>query len=214
MKLWQSLKKPLISICVPCRDTVHSGFMSNLVSLLQHASTAAYDVNFLMLQGSLISAQRQKLAELAKEQKSKYILWLDSDMLFPSNIIDLLLAHQKDIVACNYSTRLPPYKGVAYQKIGDWNSWVKPSMDVTLLSVEAVGMGCMLVHTDVFDKLDKPWFEVFYSHELQNHIGEDFYFCINARKKNYEIFIDCAASQMIKHLGTAEFDSKLWTLSE
>lgn len=210
MKLFQSLNKPLISICIPCRDTIHTAFASDLLSLLQQSFSASYDVNFLMLQGSLISAQRQKLAELALEQNSDYIMWLDSDMGYPVDIIDSLLAHKKDIVACNYSTRITPYKGVAYKTIGNWHSWIDNNNKNKLDTVEGVGMGCMLVNTAVFKTLPKPWFEIFYSDQYQTHLGEDFYFCIKAREYKYDIWIDLESSKQIKHFGTSEFTSKLW----
>jgi hypothetical protein len=210
VKLFQSLKKPLISICVPCRDMVHSVFASNLFALLQKSISANYDVNFLMLQGSLISAQRQRLAELAIEQNSNYVMWLDSDMGFPVDIIDSLLVHKKDIVACNYSTRTPPYKGVAYKTIGNWDSWINNENTNILDSVEGVGMGCMLVNTDVYKSLPKPWFEIFYSDQYSTHLGEDFYFCIKAREHKYDIWVDLKTSKQIKHFGTAEFQSNLW----
>lgn len=157
--------------------------------------------------GSLISRQRQKLAETAISQGSTHILWLDSDMLFPLNVVDVLLSHNQDVVACNYPTRTLPIKGVAYTKIGEWDSWL--GFDVTnerLKSVEGVGMGCMLAKTSVMERMERPWFEVTYSEKYNDHIGEDFYFCQKARSLGYQIMIDTLLSREIKHLGTTAFD--------
>jgi len=132
-------------------------------------------------------------------------MWLDSDMIFPETIIDNLLKHNCDIVACNYSTRTKPFKGVAYKKIGDWDSWVRRDDANTLVEVEGVGMGCMLVRTDVFCEMTLPWFEIEYSTEYQTHIGEDFWFCRNARSLGYKILIDTELSKKIKHCGSHDF---------
>lgn len=209
MKLFRSVNKPLIGICVPCRDMVHSAFASDLFNLLHVSSSSQYDLKLMLLQGSLISAQRQKLAELAISEGCSHIMWLDSDMGFPTNIIDALLMHKKPIVACNYSTRQSPFKGVAYKKVGDWDSWLR-SQPHGLEIVEGVGMGCMLTDCAVFKDLPKPWFEITYHNEWDNHIGEDFYFCTKARANGYEIFIDLSMSKLIKHWGTSSFDETVW----
>ena len=161
----------------------------------------------MMETGSLISKQRQRLAETAVSSDATHIMWLDSDMMFPVNCIETLLSHNTDIVACNYSTRTYPFKGVAYLSIGDWDSWLGYNdQSDQLVEVEGVGMGCMLVKTEVYKRLDKPWFEVTWHDEFNDHIGEDFYFCTKARAAGYTIQIDTNLSREISHLGTAKFD--------
>ena len=151
MRLHSNNKNIKIAICIPCRETVHSLFSYNLVQMTQWCNLAGYKVFVLMESGSLISRQRQNLTKAAIDQGASHILWLDSDMMFPADIIDSMLRHNLDIVACNYSTRTVPFKGVAYTKIGDWNSWLRPytGRGKKLRAVEGVGMGCMLVNVDV-----------------------------------------------------------------
>jgi ABC-type polar amino acid transport system ATPase subunit len=67
-----------------------------------------------MVNGTLIADQREKLAMMALKHKADYMLFLDSDMRFPKNIANRLITHDKDIVACNYSTRRLPAKPVAW----------------------------------------------------------------------------------------------------
>jgi hypothetical protein len=161
----------------------------------------------MMETGSLISRQRQNLAMSAIASGATHILWLDSDMMFPVNIAETLINHNQDIVACNYSTRSHPIKGVAYKQIGDWDSWLKPDeTSPRLREVAGVGMGCMLTKTKIFNDLEKPWFEVSWMDEYDDFIGEDFYFCILARQAGYNVMIDTVTSKELKHVGIAEFD--------
>ena len=200
-------RREKLAVCIPCRDQVQSIFSYSLIKLVQYCSTIKLPVNVFMQTGSLISKQRQDLAEAAIKSGATYILWLDSDMSFPPSIAETLMSHNTDIVACNYSTRSMPRKGVAYTKIGDWNSWIKPTDTVPRLqSVEGVGMGCMLTKIDVFSKIEKPWFEVSWSEEYSCFIGEDFYFCRSAEKSGYKIMVDTVLSRSIKHIGISEFD--------
>ena len=174
--------------------------------MMQQSHLLSCDLDLLQLQGSLISAQRQKLAETAILRGNSHILWLDSDMVFPIDIVDRLASHNLPIVACTYSTRTVPYKGVAYRTIGDWNSWISLDTDTVLEQAEGVGMGCMLVDVKIFDNMPKPWFEVTYNQSLGEHLGEDFYFCSQARKLDLPIMIDISSSKLLKHLGTMGFD--------
>jgi len=201
------LRKEKLAVCVPCRDQVQSIFSYNLIKLVQYCNTIKLPVNVFMQTGSLISKQRQDLAEAAIKSGATYILWLDSDMSFPPSIAETLMSHNTDIVACNYSTRSVPRKGVAYSKIGDWHSWIKPNNTVPRLqNVDGVGMGCMLTKVDLFSKLEKPWFDVSWIPEYSCFIGEDFYFCRSAQKLGYRIIIDTVISRNIKHIGISEFD--------
>ena len=207
MKLTKFGTQPHVAICVPCRDMVHSLFAFNLLQLVQYCQYQNIKINVLMQTGSLISRQRQNLAMSAIDAKATHILWLDSDMMYPVTVAETLLQHNQDIVACNYSTRTEPLKGVAYKKIGDWESWIRPdNVKPRLQEVAGVGMGCMLTATRVFSQLDKPYFEVSWVDDYSDFIGEDFYFCVVARQAGYKVWIDTVLSREIKHIGIAEFD--------
>jgi hypothetical protein len=207
MKLSSTNNIDRIAICIPCRDTVHSLFSYNLIQTVQFCNAAGIRVNVFMETGSLIPKQRQNLAEAAINSGATHIMWFDSDMMFPTNVIETLLSHKTDIVACNYSTRNHPFKGVAYTSIGDWNSWLGYNINgERLVDVEGVGMGCMLVKSNVYLNLNRPWFEISWNEQLNDHIGEDFYFCTKAREAGYSIKIDTHLSREIRHLGTSKFD--------
>lgn len=141
------------------------------------------------------------------EMGPTHIMWLDSDMMFPPDILERLLDRDLDIVACNYPTRSLPFKGVAYRSIGDWNSWLGNEVGESEIElVEGVGMGCMLVKAGVYHRIQRPWFEIKWNPEYMDHIGEDFYFCTKARDHGYGIAIDTIQSQKIKHIGLSAFD--------
>jgi len=195
-----------VAICVPARDQVQSIFVYHLVNLIQRCMYKNLRVELFIQTGSLISKQRQDLAQAAINSNSTHILWLDSDMSFPPDILETLLTHDLDIVAANYSTRSAPRKGVAYKTIGKWETWLKPSdTQPRLQQVEGVGMGCMLVKTSVFSYIPKPWYEVSWVPDLQEFIGEDFYFCKLAQQAGFKVWIDTNLNKQLKHIGISEF---------
>lgn len=206
MKITQPIQNTKLAICIPCREQLHAVFTYNLVKLVQYCNKIKLHIELFMQTGSLISRQRQQLASTAIEAESTHILWLDTDMTFPPTIAEVLLSHNVEVVACNYSTRSTPLKGVAYTNIGDWDSYINPTNIVPRLqSVEGVGMGCMLTKTSIFSHIEKPWFEVSWVDEYNDFIGEDFYFCSLVKNAGFPVMIDTIISQKIKHIGTCEF---------
>jgi len=206
MKLNLNQSKNIVTICVPCRDTVHSMFTYSLTQLVQWSNHTKQLVNLLMETGSIIAQQRSRLADAAIANGSTHILWLDSDMSFPATTLETLLSHDLDIVACNYSKRSAPFTGTAYSKFGQWDSWLRYNdVNPRLQPVDGVGMGCMLVKTSVFQKIPRPCFNITWSEEFGGFFGEDFYFCGLAREAGYQVMIDTILSQNIKHIGSSSF---------
>jgi len=200
--------KPInLSICVPTRDTVNSGFAYDLTILASrwYAEApvgSAFNLHFLS--GTLIADQRCKLVELALRANADYVLFLDSDMRFPANLINKLLAHDKEIVACNYAQRRLPVRTVAFK---DWAALdFLYSLDRDgLEAVDAVGMGAMLIKADVFKRLQYPWFQIHYLPTAKMWAGEDMFFCHLAQAAGIEVFVDHNLSRDIGHEGMFTF---------
>ena len=147
--------KPLkLSILIPTRDNVHSQFAYCLTQLYNTTREAGIDTYLFFDSSTILLNQRNNLIKKAKEVKSDYVLWLDSDMMFPPTTALRLLEHNKDIVACNYMKRSKPLKPVAYRDLSDWDSWVPMEIHDELIKVEGVGMGCMLMKLDIVVNVD------------------------------------------------------------
>ena len=202
--MWES--KPLkLSILVPTRDMVHSHFTFSLINLVKTMTELGIDTYTFFDSSTILLNQRERLIEKAREINSDYVLWLDSDMMFPSTVAVRLLEHNKDIVACNYMRRSLPLKTVAYTDVYDWDSWVPMSPQDELVEVQGIGMGGMLMKTSAFDQLEKPYFEFRYKEDTQDWYGEDFVLLHKLRNNNYKIYVDTILSMDIKHVGTYAF---------
>ena len=196
-----------LSICIPARETVHSAFAYDLCLLSTYwyaKSPEGSALNIHMVNGTLIADQRQKLAMMALQHGADYALFLDSDMRFPRDLAQRLIARNQDVVACNYSTRRLPAKSVAWSDFSMQKFVTSHDRD-GIEPIDAIGMGAMLVKTDVFRKLPAPWFQVVYSKSAQAFIGEDIYFCQLAKSHGFKIHVDHDASKLIRHIGSFEF---------
>jgi choline kinase len=198
--LW-SIKKPTVSILVPSRDMVHSHFAYSLSQLVKTCVENGLSIFTFFDSSTILLNQRENLIELAKESNSDYVLWLDSDMVFPSTTILRLLEHDKDIVGCNYMKRTKPIKTVAYTDVNDWDSWVKMERKSELVNVDAVGLGCILMKINVFEKLNKPYFEFRFQNDTNDWYGEDYILMEKLKDNGYDIYIDTVLSMDVKHMG-------------
>ena len=194
---------------MPCRDMLHAGFSKCLVELVKLNTMNGLDTHVVYDASTVLLTQRARLAAEAQAIGAEYMLWLDSDMIFPATTALRLLAHNEPVVACNYIRRQLPAKGVAYETIGDWENPLPFEPQDELVPVEGIGMGCMLVKTSILQEIPKPWFEFHWTEESNDYLGEDMDFCMKMADAGYTVKIDTNLSMEMRHLGTWAFGPDL-----
>lgn len=187
-----------LSICIPARDTVHTAFAKQLAFLTSRLTSKSINYDLHIIVGSVIVDQRTALVNEALKTNPSHILWLDSDIHFPHNVFERLVAHDKDIVAANYSTRYAPYRSVAFTDPNDTDK--RFDKKTGLHKIWGVGMGCMLTKASVYSELPKPWFSHEYNKGTDTFGGEDIYFCNQAMHHGIDVWLD--ADIMLAHIGT------------
>ncbi len=132
-----------------------------------------------------------------------HILFLDSDMIFPSDTLHRLARHRKPIVAANCSTRSEPVTPVA---MGMDNKRVLSIGKEGLEQVRQVGTGIMLIDIDLFKKMQPPFFENQWCEQTRAYSGEDIYFVYKAKNElGVNVFVDHDLSVQIKHVGQRKY---------
>jgi hypothetical protein len=202
MSIWKA-KPTKLAVLVPCRDTVPSLFTASLVELVKTTTMAGIDIHVIYDQSTILLSQREKLAKQALNLKADYALWLDSDMMFPSTTAMRLMGHNKDIVCSNYMKRSVPLQTVAYPERGNWEDWLPLEHDGELQEVEGIGMGCMMMKTEVLKNIEPPFFAFEYK-DGEWH-GEDFYFQQKLRDAGHKILVDMNLSTQVRHIGQWAF---------
>lgn len=199
-----------VAICVPCRDTVMTGFAFDLAKLCAYegVTRCAKGGSLMIYQvpGTLIFNQRERLAEEAIKDGADAILWVDSDMRFPKDALEILLSRDLPIVGVNATTRRFPVKPTALDIDPETNDLVKVDSKgkTGLEQVMGVGFGMVLIKKEVFLAAQKPWFW-FEQTDKGGTIGEDIYFCAKAFDVGYKTVIDHDLSMHIRHIGTYEY---------
>lgn len=206
-----------VFICIPSHDRWISGFGFDLAHLVGYFVGNPYQKDaeeplpalaIHYCQTTILPDGRQKLVDQAKKENATHILWLDCDMRFPKETLHMLLRHEKPIVGCNYMARRLPHMMTA-RKDGT-PLQTGPESD-GLVEVDHIGFGVVLTETSVFEG-DGPHFAFGWgrNEELGLHpIGEDVFFCRNARKAGHQIWVDQELSRAIGHVGEFTYTSDL-----
>lgn len=178
-----------ILIAVPCMDSVPAQFAQSL-ALIQKVDECA--IAFQM--GSLIYNSRNNLATMAIQKEVDYVLWLDSDMIFPPDVLKRMLEDRDkgDIITGIYYRRVSPFKPVLFSKLSIddkgcyWEGYDDYPTD-RLFDIEGCGFGCVLTPTNVFLNVIAKFDNMF---APIGGVGEDLSFCWRARECGYKIIAD------------------------
>lgn len=211
-------KQNTVAVCVPARDMVHASFAFDLVRAVGHHVTNSQDNIITKLnQGTILVDQRNSLVQEVLAEGATHILWIDSDMRFPRDVIQRLLDRNLPIVAANCSVRRHPARFIAIKgHTADGFEHVQTYPDSTgVEEVVAVGFGVMMIKAEVFRKMEQPWHRLVWNTRDMKYVGEDIVWCHGARDAGYRVYIDHDLSKEIQHTGMHEFGCEdIWNGAE
>jgi len=134
-----------------------------------------------------IHAMRNTITLRALELNCTHLIFLDADMVYPSDTITKLLSHDKDIVGALTFKRWPNFEPLCFE--GEpYKMILKDPIPEDLFKVTATGTGCLMIKTHVFENLGYPWFE--FDERNGKPVGEDINFCYKAGAEGFDIYID------------------------
>lgn len=193
-------------IAIPCMDTLPVEFVKSLIYMHKGDNPTVY-----LKPNSLVYDSRNLLSLYAIENNYDNVLWLDSDMMFPPDILQRLEAHNMNMVTGLYVRRRDPIEPVIYSILDEPERNADGKLEKNLLSyddypkntffpVAGCGFGCVLTSVkllkDVWNKFGPafspyPW------------AGEDLSFCHRVNQLGYQIYCDSSIS--CGHVGTAVY---------
>ena len=181
-------------IAIPCMDMVHTGFFKSVLSM-----NRMEDTRFSMTMSSLIYDARNVLAKQAVTEGFDRVLWLDSDMDFEPNIMQMLAADMdegREFVSGLYFKRKAPVGPVVYSQVGhvEVEGGVKPFAlpydnypRDQIFPIRGAGFGICMTSVDlikrVADKFGLPFSPIL-------GFGEDLSFCARASELGAELYCD------------------------
>lgn len=243
-------KGPKVCLGIACNKYQAPGFWVPLVAstnLITHFTWSRHGIGdfnrpehitrLVAPRGALTDANRNRIVSyFLNETDCDYLFQMDDDVKLPLPVgqtLGLLLSHKHSIVSGIYYRGSPPHDPIAfvYNKEGPRDGYVslidwEPD---SMVRVDAVGMGCTLIHREVFEKMQKEFViveswrgELRWEHpddleentapsdrvltleemreDMEDAINpfyalsysrtEDFYFCENAKKLGFDVWLD------------------------
>lgn len=204
-----------LSIGLPLTDDkVDVSFMDSFIKMRKG------NFNYLRPQypSQNVADVRNELVKQAIMNNSTHLLMLDTDQVYPEDLVEKLIIHNLPIVGGKVHRRYHPYDPILY-KYDEENKryYLTPDevwKNTPLVEVEATGTGCLMINMGVFDKLEYPWFKFLDKNETEDGkpVGEDIYFCRKAREANIPIYVDTTAN--IGHLALMEINEDFYFLTK
>jgi len=174
------------------------------------------DTALSLAHGQSPAQNRNIMIENALESGATHIFFIDDDVLIPKDSLYRLLAHDKDIVSGLYLMRNFPHAPIAMNvSLSDGRCRFKflQSEETGLVEVVNFGLGCCLIKTDVFRKVDKPWITIGQMNAVE--WNDDIQFFNRCREKfGYSLWLDLDVR--CGHMATATLwpqyneDQKQW----
>lgn len=202
--------KNKILVAVPTVGQVEIEYVN---SILRLSKTTPADI--VHSAGSLVYAARNNFVKQAIDESYTHLMFIDSDMVFNADALNVLLHHDKDIISGSIFSRVPPYKPCFYEKlrIGEPGEVIVENVKELqdgLQEVEGVGTAFLLIKTEVLKTIIEK--HNVYPFQPITGYGEDLSFCLRARQCGYGVWID--NDLIIGHIGKVVVTKTAYQLQE
>ena len=196
-------EKKRIALCCPTGEDVRTAFAVSLFETLQYTVAHADDsIEWVKLNAfatSMLPWSRHELARISLAQGATHLLWIDSDMQFPADMILRWAKRDEPIIGINAMSRRPPYNCTAQNEA---MQHIVTSPDSTgFEKVGRTGFGIIWVAAEVFRAVPQPWFNFQWLEDRQCYRGEDYFFLEAAKRAGYGVVIDHDISKKVVHIG-------------
>jgi hypothetical protein len=165
--------------------------LGSVASGVKSLTKANHEVEIVLLPDTWIAGARETICEAALEDNADWIVMTDDDMGFKGDLLLNLIQNDVDICAALAHKRRFPYDPVVFEKVlADDSKGIKGgykhiyNLKRDLVNVDGVGMGVIAIKAPILKSMMKPWFAT------TNTMGEDLYFCSNARHHGFKVYYD------------------------
>ena len=208
-----------ILIAVPTFENITPDTFKSIYDL----DTGDNEVFFDFVRGYDCATARNRIAQLSLDVNADYVLMVDNDVVLPKDSLNYLLEDPKEVCLGFYPHRsvdnVYNYRSCVcklYDENGAkyFNYPLESEYTVYELrqlrengdykvEIHGGGMGCAFIKTDVFRKVEYPWYDwVNYKDNHRGMLSEDLYFCVVCRKANIPIYTDTRVScgHLLRHI--------------
>jgi hypothetical protein len=154
------------------------------------------------VKGMEVGEARNLIAEQAIKMKAPWLFFMDDDVAPPYHAVRSLMYNMQNwtqhekvmVVAGIYTSKMPPCEPFVFMEAGGGTYWHWKRGQV--FECGLIGTGCMLIRTEVFNYIEKPWFKTVdevddgSSRLARTQITDDMYFCQKVTQAGFKILAD------------------------
>jgi hypothetical protein len=173
-----------VLMCIPYTGYIPPQAAYSLPPVACYARSKGIKIDMLPIGLSLVYIARETAANTFLDGDYDALLFIDSDMKVPVDLLVRLVEADKDIVSALAFKRFPPYEPCIFKKCDREGTEFWLDYPKGLIEIQGVGMACTLIKREVFEKTPKPWFFP------EPNLGEDLAFCVRAKEHGFKIYCD------------------------
>jgi len=119
-----------------------------------------FNLRFAYSDNAFLDYARDELAQAALKTDIDYFLWIDADQVYPRNTPEILMAHVDSgkLVVGGITPRSDNGLPMIRKRLEDGTYCYTDKVPKGLFKVDAMGMGGVMTHRSVFEKLKYPYF--------------------------------------------------------
>jgi hypothetical protein len=150
---------------------------------------------------------REKLARSVTDEGMTHLMFLDDDMTFEPQVLEVLLGRRHPVVLTNYLIKTEPASAAEFVAVDLDGKRLPTREDSTgVMPIAYSGFGVSMIETEVFKKVAQPWF-------LPDFMGteyttEDNPFFRKVREAGITVLLDHDASKLVSHVGIKTWNWK------
>lgn len=210
-----------ILIAVPTFENIYPDTFKAIYDL----DKQGHDVTFEFVRGYDCATARNRIVRIAIDKSTDYVFMVDNDVVIPKNALSYFLEEPKDVTLGFYAHRDSDniYRGrTCVCKLYDENGKLNYNYPLESeykadelknlkdqgkfkVRIHGGGMGCAFIKTEVFDKIQYPWYD-WTNYKSGAMLSEDLYFCENCKKNSIPIYTDTRINcgHMLRHIQFAD----------
>ncbi len=201
-----------VSICTPTAGIVQVAYVASLPSLMMHylnqpvAGREDEDkkLSSQLVVGANIGEARDNMCSSALKTDATHVLFIDDDMGFKPECLNIALSRQLPIVIGNYRRKNPPCFFTA-RNADNTASIVTTKDSTSLEECYFGGFGFALIERQVLEAVERPRFLMEYVPKTDCYTTEDLPFYEKCWAKGFKTFVDHEISKRIWHNGNYAF---------
>ena len=209
-----------------CDNGMVDGLFANaLISTVLHKDEYGLPITgVLQVRGNQIAKQRQQLFDDWDTTKYEWLLWIDSDVVVLPHQLKMLWDLEDPIekpVVCGVYFVSPnpndplmtPFPCIFHETTDSQNTPVHPLPVNQVIKIKTAGMGLVLMHCSIKDKLKSSYpDEVYFDTIIKgvNQAGEDISFFNKLKEINVPVYAHTGV--IAKHMKTVMIDENYYAL--